>query len=99
MESDGPPHTGTDEPAVAVATRSLLATGYEITGSHAQPRHLEIRCERRNAIGARVAVLLALTAESALTPQETEDLHHAARSECRSVVVVGSVPGENQLSW
>lgn len=87
------------EPRVAIATRTLLASGYEITGAHSQPRHIEIRCERSNAIGARVAILLAVTSEDELSFNELEDLKHAAASECRSVVVVAAVGGQEQLSW
>jgi hypothetical protein len=84
---------------IGIATRTLLASGYAISGSHTQPRHVEIRCERVNAIGARVAVLVAITAEESLSPEELEDLQHAATAECRSVVIVGAAQHGDQLGW
>lgn len=83
---------------VATCTRTLLASGYVITASSRQPRHIEILCERRVSIGAQVRFLVAITDQPGFAPNELEDLQHVAAQQARALALIASEPGPEQLT-
>ena len=83
---------------VATFTRTLLASGYVITNAARQPRHIEIHCERRTAIGAQVRFLVAITDQAGFAPTELQDLRDAAKRQTRSLALVASESAPDHLS-
>lgn len=85
---------------VAVATRTLLAAGYAISGGvHRQPKHIEFLCERPIRLGAVVRLLIAITDREEFVAEEAEDIKHAAANQSRSPVLVSALGGNDQLGW
>jgi hypothetical protein len=83
---------------VATCTRTLLASGYVITGSTRQLRHIEISCQRRSAIGAEIRFLVAITDEPEFSLSELEELRHVAGRQGRALALVASEPGPEHLA-
>jgi hypothetical protein len=83
---------------VATCIRTLLASGYAITGSTRQPRHIEVLCQRRNAIGAEVQFLIAITDEPEFSPSELDELRYVARQQGRALALVASRSGPEHLA-
>jgi hypothetical protein len=84
---------------VAVATRTLLAAGYTISGVHRQPGHIEFKCERASLLGPTVQFLIAITDQSELSEDDTRDIAYAAGNQNRLAVLVSNSGGPHQLSW
>jgi hypothetical protein len=84
---------------VSVATRTLLAAGYVISGSHLQPDHIEFKCERVTRLGVVVRILIAITENPDLKPEQVADIQHAADNQSRAMVLVSPDGGPGQLSW
>src|SRR5437660_4080963 len=84
---------------VAVATRTLLAAGYEISGVHRQPDHIEFKCERATRLGPTVQFLVAITDHHEFSEDNANDIVHAAANQNRLAVLVSSSGGMNQLGW
>ncbi len=84
---------------VAIATRTLLAAGYAISGVHRQPGHIEFKCERVTRLGPTVQFLIAITGQDGFSEDDASDVIHAAANQNRLVVLVSSAGGASQLSW
>lgn len=84
---------------VAVATRTLLAAGYAISGVHRQPGHIEFKCERASRLGPTVQFLIAITDQGEFSGDNAEDIAHAAANQNRLAVLVSTSGGPRQLSW
>jgi len=90
----------TDSPElVSTAIRTLLAAGYQISGSHRQPSHIEIPCERTTRLGAPLKLLIAITDATNFRAEEVTNLQHAAQNQSRALVAVSMEGSEDQLSW
>ena len=90
---------GEIERTVEVATRTLVANGYAITGATRSPRYIEIACERSDNLGARCRFLIVATDEESLTPAEIETVEYSAHRDGRALVLIGREATERQLSW
>jgi hypothetical protein len=84
---------------VSMATRTLLAAAYVISGLHRQPTHIEFKCERVTRLGAVIQFLIAITEKSVFSPDEVADIAHAAANQNRAPVLVAQVGNNDQLSW
>ena len=84
---------------VSMATRTLLAAAYVISGVHRQPSHIEFKCERVTRLGAVIQFLIAITAKAVFSPEEVADIAHAAANQNRAAVLVAQVGNNGQLSW
>lgn len=84
---------------VAIATRTLLAAGYAISGVHRQPGHIEFKCERVTRLGPTVQFLIAITGQDEFSEDDASDVIHAAANQNRLAVLVSSAGGSSQLSW
>jgi hypothetical protein len=84
---------------VAVATRTLLAAGYAISGVHRQPGHIEFKCERVSRLGPTVQYLIAITNQGKFSEDNASDIAHAAANQNRLAVLVSDSGGADQLSW
>ena len=84
---------------VSMATRTLLAAAYVISGVHRQPSHIEFKCERVTRLGAAIQFLIAITAKSVFSSEEVADIAHAAANQNRTPVLVAQVGNNGQLSW
>jgi hypothetical protein len=84
---------------VGIATRTLLAAGYVVSGSHRQPSHIEFRCERATRLGPVVQLLIAITDQAAFSSDEAEDIARSASNQNRLAVLVSASGGQGQLSW
>jgi len=87
------------ERTVEVATRTLVANGYVITGVERSPRFIELACERSDSLGARCRFLIVATDEASLTQTEIETLQRNATRDGRAIVLVGGEGTDQQLSW
>lgn len=84
---------------VAVATRTMLAAGYVISGVHRQPGHIEFKCERVSRLGPTVQFLIAITDQGEFPEVDAKDIAHAAGNQNRLAVLVSNSGGPHQLSW
>jgi hypothetical protein len=84
---------------VATAARTLVAAGYLIHGVHRQPSHIEFKCDRTTRLGPIFHFLIAITQEGELTPEQVDDISHAARNQNREPVFVCAHGADGQLSW
>lgn len=87
------------EPKVSVAVRTLLAAGHTITGTHRQPRHVEIQSQRKDVLGATIPYLIALTDEDVFSAAEIADILRSAQNQSRSLVAIARLPGNDWISW
>jgi hypothetical protein len=90
------PHTSD---LVGIATRTLLAAGYVVSGSHRQPGHIEFRCERVTRLGPLIQLLIAITDQPMFSLDEAEDISRSASNQGRLAVLVSASGGQGQLSW
>lgn len=88
-----------DQPRTQVAVRTLLAAGFTIQGSHRQPRHIEIRCQRTDVLGATIPYLVALAQTDELTNDEVEDIQRSAEAQSRTLAIVAQSPGDHWIAW
>ncbi len=84
---------------VAVATRTLLAAGYAISGVQRQPAHIEFRCERVSRLGPTVPLLIAITDQADFSEDDVRAISHAASNQNRLPVLVSASGGPAQLTW
>ena len=84
---------------VGIATRTSLAAGYVVSGSHRQPSHIEFRCERVTRLGPVVQLLIAITDQAAFSSDEADDVTRSASNQNRLAVLVSASGGQGQLSW
>ena len=84
---------------VSIATRTLLAAGYVISGVHRQPNHIEFKCERITRLGAVVQFLIAITAKPDFSSAEVADIEHTAANQNRVPALVAQAANNSQLSW
>ena len=94
------PHDGMDNPvSVPVATRTLIAGGYRITGAQRQPSHIEINCEKADIFASVILYRFVLFE----TPEPLIDYLNLAQREAKkmgeALVVVAHEPGDEWLSW
>jgi hypothetical protein len=87
------------EPKTNIAVRTLLAAGYTILGTHRQPRHIEIRCERKDILGATIPYLIAITDVDELTNDEIEDVKRSADAQSSVLVIVSAISSDDSVSW
>jgi hypothetical protein len=87
------------EPKITVAVRTLLAAGHTITGTHRQPRHVEIQSQRKDVLGATIPYLIALTDEDEFSPDEIGDIRRSAQNQSRALVAIARLPGSDWISW
>jgi hypothetical protein len=90
------PHTSD---LVGIATRTLLAAGYVVSGFHRQPIHIEFRCERVTRLGPVIQLLIAITDQAAFSSDEAEDITRSASNQNRLAVLVSASGEQGQLSW
>jgi hypothetical protein len=83
---------------VSIATRTLLAAGYVVSGSHRQPDHIEFKCERVSRLGAVIRFLIAITDKRELSAEHAADIQHTAANQNRVPVLVASEGSTGQLS-
>jgi hypothetical protein len=91
--------TPDDQPDTATATRSLLASGFDVTGATRGPNHIEFRCERRDALGALLRYLIALFDCPAPPASAREQLTEVAFRDGRALVLIAIEGGADWLSW
>jgi len=84
---------------VAIATRTLLAAGFVISGAHRQPAHIEFTCERASRLGPSVQFLIAITDQGEFSYEAASDIAHAANNQNRLIVLVSNSGGAGQLCW
>ena len=84
---------------VGIATRTLLAAGYVVSGSHRQPSHIEFKCERVTRLGPLIQLLIAITDHAEFSDNEAEDITRSASNQNRLAVLVSASGGTRQLSW
>jgi hypothetical protein len=97
-QHNGQPNMGGNSGLVATCIRTLVASGYAITGSTRQLRHIEVSCQRRTAIGAEVRFLVALTDAAQFSHSELEELHRVAARQGQALALVAGEPGSERLS-
>ena len=85
--------------AIAVATRTLLAAGFIVTGSERHPSHVEIYCERASTFGASVRYLFAITPKGRFDKENLSGVDSTANSEGRTAVFVGPRTDKLQIGW
>lgn len=83
---------------VSLATRTLLAAGYVISGVHRQPSHIEFKCERTTRLGAVFQFLIAVTDNEEFQPNQILEIEHAAQNQGRAPVFVSSAGEDHQLN-
>ena len=76
---------------VALAVRTLLASGFEISRSTRISTHLEIEAEREDAFGALQTYSFALTDSDEFGGETTAAIVRAAEREGRAPVLVGRI--------
>lgn len=84
---------------VTVATRTLLAAGYAISGVQRQPAHIEFRWERGSRLGPTVPFLIAITDRGEFSEDDVKAISHAAANQQRLAVLVSASGGLGQLTW
>lgn len=87
------------EAKTAIAIRTLITAGYSITGSHRQPRHIEIQCDRKDILGSIIPYVIAVTDQEEFSEKEMEDLVRTAKSEGRVLVAIARTPGPGWIAW
>jgi hypothetical protein len=87
------------EPKTDITVRTLLAAGYTVTGSHRQPRHIEILCHRTDILGATIPYLIAVADADELTLDEIADIKRSAESQACVPVIIARLTGEHGISW
>jgi hypothetical protein len=90
----GDPDAGPTRP---VAIRTLVASGYMITGATEQPSHVEIECERADALGTMIPYLIAVSDRNTIPEATIKDIRRTA--EGRIVVLVTAEPTANSMGW
>ncbi len=83
---------------VSLATRTLLAAGYVISGLHRQPGHIEFKCERVTRLGAVVPFIIAVTDKPEFTQEHAADIRHTAENQNRVPILVAVEGAVGQLS-
>lgn len=94
-----PPNSHRTTPETNIAVRTLLAAGYGILGTHRQPRHIEIHCERKDILGATISYLFAITDADELTSAEIEDIKRSAEASRHVVIIVARTSSGDCVSW
>jgi hypothetical protein len=84
---------------VGIATRTLLAAGYSISGVHRPPDHIEFQCERTARLGATIRFLIAITNEPSFNTVQVESIEHTAVNQNRIAVFVSGDATTGHLSW
>lgn len=79
--------------------RTLLASGFTITGSQRRPRYIIIDCERIGALGVLCRYAVAVTDSEEFTQDEREDIVAHAAYEHRGVAYVAAESSLGQLAW
>ena len=87
------------EEVVSIATRTLLAAGYEITNCQRHPSHAEISCQSVSRLGALVRYLIAFTDQDEFTIDQRSEITREADADKRAAAFVARFPGDAQLSW
>jgi hypothetical protein len=88
-----------DERPVSTAVRTLLASGFTITGSQRRPRYIIIDCEKPGALGVLCRYAVAVTESEEFTAEEREDVGAHAAYEHRGVAYVAAESGQGHLAW
>ncbi len=86
-------------PNTGIAVRTLLVAGFTINGSHNQPWHVEIYCERQDVLGAIIPYLIAITGREKFEIEEIEDIRRTARRQNQSPVLIAADFGDDWISW
>ncbi len=86
-------------PEIGVAIRTLLAAGFNITGTDRHPSGLEIACTRHDVLGLPIDYRIVLVDGEAPNHEETVHLAKATAEENRRLVVIASAEGPDWLSW
>ena len=86
-------------PQTHIAIRTLIVAGYSIEGSHRQPRHIEIPCQRTDILGASIPYLIAVTDSDEFSKEEIYDILLSALNQRRIPVIVAPIPSERTISW
>jgi hypothetical protein len=85
--------------STAIAVRSLVTAGYEISGSREQANHLEIDCTRTLRIGAKARLLIAIAFSESFEPEALEAIRSEATRKGSEPVLVAPEPADDVLSW
>ena len=90
-----------DQPVevVSIATRTLLAAGYEITNCQRHPGHAEISCQSVSRLGALLRYLIAFTDQNDFTLAQRNEIAREAEVDRRAVAFVARCSGDTQTSW
>lgn len=84
---------------VALASRTLLAAGYDITGCQRHPYCAEIACELTSKLGALIRITVAITDQDDFTAEQRDVIIREADSQGRAVAFVARYSGDRQASW
>jgi hypothetical protein len=84
---------------VSVASRTLLAAGYEITNCQRHPGHAEISCQLTSRLGPTLRFLIAFTDQDGFSPGQRGEIAREADADRRTAAFVARYAGEEQLSW
>ena len=95
MNTPQEPRTDT----VSLATRTLVAAGYSVSGVHRQPTHIEFKCESTTRLGATFQLLIAITDQPIFRPDQVVEIGHEARNQNRVPVFVSCDGVSGQISW
>jgi hypothetical protein len=87
------------KPLLPTAIRTLLASGFKITGADHYPRYAEISCERSDLLGATVPYRIAITDMEAFSAAEVDDIHRSAKVEGRVTVLVSASASDVSIGW
>ncbi|MGI9074285.1 MAG: hypothetical protein ACR2JB_23895 [Bryobacteraceae bacterium] len=84
---------------MSVATRTLLAAGYEITNCQRHPGFAEISCQSMSRLGALLHYLIAVTDQDDFTIEQRQEITREAEADRRAVSFIALSTAEGQISW
>jgi len=82
-----------------VATRTLLAAGYQIIGFQRLGTHFEVRCTITFRLGASLRFLFAFTRADHFSSVLVGDISHTAETQGFALVLVAASSAQGQISW
>lgn len=84
---------------VSTTTRTLLASGFTVSGCHRQPGHIEIKCERISRLGPMVLFVVAVTRNDSFNKDQIEDIRRSASASARIPAFICAKRSDGILSF
>jgi hypothetical protein len=82
----------------ATVTRTLLASGYCITGADRHHHHVEFECERRSRLGVLIRFRIAFTDLAAFNETDVKAIQRTAKAQGRASILVAKAGRPGQIS-